>query len=354
VPRLRQRKGAHWAPPIPRTPTGRLVALVLLVLGAAAGTGLVLTGVLGTARTPGDPLGHVGSAAGAAAALPAAAGPELLAADYRPGDCVSWPQDGSGGAVVQSAQVPCAGPHLIEIVQLVVLSDLTGAYPGPDRWAQLVDQRCTPLAETYLGRRLDPLGRFRASAILPASGAWAQGDRRLWCGIGAVPATPAGTASAPLPEFSGAVKGQDQARVDPVGTCLPATGAGSFGPPVSCAASHAVEITGTVTLEGARAEPQTADQWRAAAGPACDASAAAYVGGTLSGGYAAGWLAIDPISWSLGRRVVECTVGRYDGAGQLVPASRSVRVTGRPSTAGASATTVVTAGSPTGGTAGAG
>jgi hypothetical protein len=230
----------------------------------------------------------------------------LVGRSYSPGDCVIWDQNNPGLWSAETRVVPCTSSHLVEMVGRAVLPDMT--YPSDQQWIQIIDDRCGPMATSYLGHGLDRFGRFSVDALQPRPEDWKLGDRDLWCGIGQHP--PAGVFLPPqhFQPFTGAVKGQDQTYLLGTGACL----ALQPGEPVPCTGPHAFEVSGTVDLHGQVQRPKTPAEWQAAVGQACDTVGRSYFGGSLPAGVRSGEQEIAESSWGLGRRVVECTVGAYD------------------------------------------
>src|SRR5439155_13874717 len=80
----------------------------------------------------------------------------------------------------------CDVPHLFEVTGM---SDVSADFPAkvppptPDQWRQLSVTKCGPTAATYLGGKLDPMGKFAVNALQPREEQWSTGDRKLRCGL---------------------------------------------------------------------------------------------------------------------------------------------------------------------------
>ncbi|WP_424183749.1 septum formation family protein [Actinokineospora sp. G85] len=251
------------------------------------------------------------------------------------GSCLAWtPPDGQDIRVVD-----CAASHLFEVTSTV---DITADYPenapAPDvaAWQEIAVAKCTPGATTYLGGTLDPFGRYSVNALKPNDTQWAEGDRKLRCGLQSV--APSGA----LQPTTGPAAKQDQSNIHEPGTCLALDGQ-KIGDPIDCAQPHAFEIVGNVDLaEAFPAEYPNVDQQTEKALELCTAVATTYTGGA---DLAAKKLTLysDTLkeeSWAAGSRQVDCKVGaKLPGGGGLAPITNSVRATPAPAETQPPATT---------------
>ncbi|WP_436493122.1 septum formation family protein [Actinokineospora sp. HUAS TT18] len=254
--------------------------------------------------------------------------------DSPTGSCLQWtPPDGT-----DMRRVDCAQPHLFEVTSNVDVSSEFGEdAPSPDmaRWQELAVAKCTPGAATYLGGTLDPFGKFTVNALKPTAEQWADGDRKVRCGLQR--AAPSG---ALLPSVGTAAK-QDQSNIHEPGTCLALVGQ-EIGDPTDCANPHAFEIVGNVDLSQAfPGDYPTVDAQTEKASELCAMVTNAYTGGA---DLAAKKLTPYPDtlkveSWDAGSRKIDCKVGAKlpDGSG-LAPITNSVRG-GTPATTTAPAPT---------------
>lgn len=246
---------------------------------------------------------------------------------YLPGDCVTWNQTAGGDLSDRPTNVvSCAGPHLVEVAAAKEqITGFSSAWPGEQALNDYTDAKCAPEAAIFLGRPLDPVGRFAANAFSPTEQGWLDGDRDMqcdiasnapgtWTGTGAPPAAGAVTSQtdAQLTPFTGEVRGVDQSLLYPVGSCL-VSGSGYLIP---CTAPHTFEIAGTVDITGrASTLPASNAQWESLVGTSCGQAALADLGGSYPSGVRAGWMPIEAPSWAAGRRAVQCIVGKPDASG---------------------------------------
>ena len=237
------------------------------------------------------------------------------------GSCLDWtPPDGQDIKVVD-----CAEPHLFEVTSTVdITADHPENAPVPDTatWQEIAETKCTPGATTYLGGKLDPFGKYTVNALKPSDTQWADGDRKLRCGVQTV--APSGA----LTPNEGTAARSDQSDVHTPGTCL-ALVEQKIGDPIDCAEEHAFEIVGNVDLAAAfPADYPTEDQQTEKAVELCNQVSAAYTGGA---DLAAKKLTLysdtlKPESWAAGSRKVDCKVGaKLPGGGGLAPITNSVR-----------------------------
>jgi hypothetical protein len=295
---------------------GVTIIVGLLVVGGLAGSGPLhsLHRVLQSSSTSSQPSG-----------LPSTTTePGIQPQALRSGDCLTWQQGATEGA--PSALVPCSSPHLMEMTRKATLTQFSASAPFPDSatWIATADSVCGPIATAYLGYPLDPNGRFHTDWLTPGTGSWARGDRGLWCGIGSYAPLDQGTTGV-FDAFTGVVRGQDQEWIYPTGTCFGLGTAGQRGPVVLCGGAHAFEVTGLTTLPSSSTFPTSDSQWDSAVGSQCEQLATAYKGGSLPAGIQSGWLPLEQSSWNAGERKVQCTIGWYDGAGNLVTGTGTLK-----------------------------
>ncbi|KAA8969819.1 septum formation family protein [Mycobacterium sp.] len=234
------------------------------------------------------------------------------------GDCLMWPR----GLPESATIVDCKDEHRFEVAAPVDMSTFPGSEYGPDaappsaaRIEQISREQCESAVRRYLGDRFDPSSKFTPSMLWSGDTAWRQaGERRMLCGL-ELP----GLNNEPQ-AFTGRVADLNQSRVWPDGTCLgidPSTNQPT-DIPVSCAAPHAMEITGTVNLA-----PKFPGGWPPEAEQdtfikdACTRLTDAYLAPvqlrstTLTLGYSA----LSLPSWSAGSREVACSIGATLGNG---------------------------------------
>jgi hypothetical protein len=261
------------------------------ILGIAAGAAIMLS-VATVDATTGAKVPLLGNLA--ALPAPAISGPALT-----PGTCLTWKQ----ADAADLALVDCAQPHLFEQVASV---DVSGQDLTDDKsWRQMVNERCTPLVVTYLNGKYDPNGRFRSSVLRPSTQSWNDGNRMLRCGLQAY------SRSGALYPITGKVEGQDQARIQPAGTCLGVDGR-AIADPIDCAKPHAVESVGSVDLSAKfkDAFPSVDDQDKFLQ-PECAKLAGDYAGGAdviTKKKLVVYWDNLTQESWTAGTRKVACNL----------------------------------------------
>jgi hypothetical protein len=220
--------------------------------------------------------------------------------------CLTWQQPDAADA----RQVNCAQPHLFEVTGTLDLLDFDAqaAFPDPERWQQLVTERCAQRTTQALADRFDPFGRFTVGAIKPSEAGWLHGDRTLRCGVQTAGRT------GMLFATTGSVLQQDQSDVHVAGTCLGNDGK-AVGDPVDCAGPHAVEVVGVVDLKGAFPEsyPDEAAQ-DGVLDVECARLAATYAGGpgvVGQKGLTVFWETLRQESWAAGSTRVDCRLGAF-------------------------------------------
>ena len=292
---------------------GALIMLLAATALAASGTNLGFLGLASDERPSGGGGGLLdGGSTGAAA--------DRDELPTTPGSCLSWSAaDGS-----DVAGVACDQPHLFETAGPVRADQPEGApFPADAAWQQLVSAQCAPLVQGYLGRPLDPTGRYKVGALKPTQTAWEDGDRTVRCGLQAP------GRSGALFSSTGKVADADQAVVFAPGTCLGLAGKEVSDPVSSCTRTHAAEVAGTVDL-GARfpnALPPVDDQDNVLQ-PECTRVAQEAVGAQklADSKLTVYWTNVNQASWDAGTRRVSCNMGSLlaDNSG-FAPLTGAVR-----------------------------
>lgn len=217
------------------------------------------------------------------------------------GACLTWQrQDAS-----DMHTVDCTKPHMFQVTGKVELPEATGPLPDTDRWRQIAQQRCTAPAERFLGKPVDPHGKYSVGALKPNAEQWRAGDRTLRCGLQV-----SGVTGTLLPA-TGSAKGADQSAVYPQGTCLGFAGK-SVGDPVPCGERHSYEIVGVVNLAAKLgAKFPSAHKQQQELLDACTAALHAYAKGVNlhKYGLTLTWDTRDKASWQDGSTSVNCKVG---------------------------------------------
>jgi hypothetical protein len=273
---------------------GALIMLVAASAFAATGSGL------GFLELAGHESGSSPGVLGGSSSGPETGSSELAKA---PGTCLTWQR--TDGADVH--QVDCSAPHLFETAGPVNANQPDGApFPADAAWQKIVADQCGSLVQRYLGKPLDPTGRYKVGALKPTAAAWGDGDRTVRCGLQAPGVTGA------LLSSTGKVSAADQAVVFAAGTCLGLNGKEVSDPVSSCAKTHAAEVAGTVDL-GSKftgALPSVDDQDNFLQ-PACTKVAQDAVGAQklTDSKLTVYWTNIDQASWDAGTRRVSCNMG---------------------------------------------
>jgi putative regulator of septum formation len=231
--------------------------------------------------------------------------PEAEAAFHSaPGSCLFWARPD----VSDIHLVPCDQPHLSEVTGVVSIADKYGPgapSPNVDEWRDLAMQRCTDGAQQYLGKPLDPFGKFTVSALRPNSDEWADGDRDMRCVLEW--AAPGGA----LQPTKGKAADVSQSPVWDPGTCLALAGK-TVGNPIDCAQPHAYEIVATVDLSKhfTGGYPNHDDQgtWL---DTECNTDLQSYAPGVDLGAQKLilTWDTLEQESWDAGSTLVNCKVG---------------------------------------------
>jgi hypothetical protein len=301
-----------------------LCAVAAVAIAYVVGTGLTGSGPLSALQELRSPRTAAASAGDDGGTFPSTPGTTdrvgtLAAHTYRPGDCVTWQQDGHRDEKIPDV-VPCDQPHLVEVVKTVTLSHPPDHYPTEEDWRSIATSDCAGPAQDFFGAPIDENGRFWVDSIRTGVGGWVNGDRSIVCVIGLVGTTP-GFDPDHLTTFAFEVKGQPQALVYPPGTCVDTSGPGV----VACSAPHTGEVVGSVDLTG-KASVMPADKvaWRALVGDDCTRLATSYLGHPLVAPVYATWYPMEASSWDVGTRTVMCVLAT-DQAGTVAQTTGSMK-----------------------------
>lgn len=284
----------------------------LYMIGAFVGALLLLV----TSMTLSWPVavGRVGSAEDAEAAAKAAL-------DSPSGTCLSWRR----ADAADMRRIDCAQPHRFEVTSNLDISHLYPANaPAPDAttWQQIATERCVDGAKAYLRAELDPFGRYAVNALKPTDRQWAEGDRKLRCGLQST------AASGELLDLAGTARGADQSNVHDPGVCFALNGT-AIGDPVDCKLAHAFEVVGNSDLTAVfPAEYPTEEAQGEKLVELCAAVAAQYTGGLdlASKQLTLFWDTLKAESWAAGSRSVDCKVGaKVPDGSALAAVTGSVR-----------------------------
>jgi hypothetical protein len=206
------------------------------------------------------------------------------------GACLNWPDS----APDRPSFVFCRDDHMFEVAEPVDMRN----YQEP----------CQLTVRRYLGSHYDPDSRFTIAVLWPGNAGPQSAQRRLLCGLQLL-----GPNAQPVP-FKGKVAEQDQSKVWPVGTCLGIDAATNLPTdiPIDCAAPHASEVTGTVSLAERfpDAPPAQPDQ-DAFVRDTCTHLTDVYLAPTTlpGSGLTVHHTTLGPVSWSAGSRQVACRIG---------------------------------------------
>jgi putative regulator of septum formation len=220
------------------------------------------------------------------------------------GSCLFWAQPDASDIHV----VPCDQPHLYEVTGVANIADKYPAgapLPSADDWRDIALDRCSNGAQTYLGKPLDPYGKFSVSALKPSNSDWASNDRNMRCVLEW--AAPGGA----LQPIKGKAADQSQSAVWDPGTCLGLLDK-TVGNPVDCSQPHAYEIVATVDLakQFTGGYPTQDDQatWL---DTECSNDVQAYAGGVdlAAQHLILTWDTVQQESWDSGSTLVNCKVG---------------------------------------------
>ncbi len=257
----------------------------------------------------------------------------LAERSYDTGACVTWDQASTQNGL-HTQVVPCAQPHLIEVVGSATVADSTtysADGPTEQQYDALETQLCLPKVVAFLGTSLDPAGRFYAGGISPTPDAWRSGYRTLWCGISANPPNGVILPGGQLQSFTGEAKGASQSHLYDAGICVVEASGATPQATVACTSPHNYEITGTATMPAqVTTFPASTDAQRAAVGAACDQVAQTYHGSPVALPLTADWIPMLQSSWNAGQRSVNCAITFFNSSGTLLALSGSARAGGVP------------------------
>ncbi len=234
---------------------------------------------------------------------------------YDPGDCVTW-EAGTLPVPATTEVVPCEQPHRVQIVtHLGSPQTSAGAYPSKAEWDQHEKDGCWPAVERFLGRPLDPYGRYTIGTLIPNIVEWTGGDRDVWCGI---------WLNAPDDALhAGDVRQAHQATDYAPGTCVAGDKTREIEV-VSCTQPHLMEVVERLAYDE---EPEMpGDRAHEALRQRCAEAVDDYVGGSerLSAPWATGLERMHPASWQAGTRTVHCFLGQVDTNHEWIPVTEPV------------------------------
>jgi hypothetical protein len=250
-----------------------------------------------------------------------APGPAIRAVS---GDCLTWPS----GKADRAVAVDCNGDHLFEVAEAVEIDTAVDA-SGADRLQQTFEQVCPPAIHRYLGSRFDPQGRFGIGMVWSPAGPQPQSGGRLLCGLQLGNQEAAGS-------FRGRVADLDQSAIWPAATCLGILDGNATDLPVDCASTHAMEITGVVSLADVFVgpPPEIAAQDEVVRRD-CSAVTEAYLSPVSlpATSLTVRYTPISPASWAAGSRQIACRLASPEPDGRwatLVGSARTgVSINGR-------------------------
>jgi hypothetical protein len=219
---------------------------------------------------------------------------------YEPGECLDWALDGPRQS---TDRVDCTDPHRMEVIGSVALDDLA---ERPADWGPVVDERCTPLVEPYLGRVLAPDDRLVLHWIHPLEDAWDDGIRELWCGLAARDdTTDAGVLREPARVLEPALHRPQGTCVALVDAAVPDAGT----EPVDCGQPHQFQVVGTIAIPDRPAFPDDTAWDEITDGCAEVGTAATGLAmGFDPGEHAAYVQLISEHAWAAGARSTDCWV----------------------------------------------
>ncbi|MFC7305076.1 DUF4190 domain-containing protein [Streptomyces monticola] len=98
------------------------------------------------------------------------------------GECFNSPTGKLEGETTDIDVVDCDGAHDGEAYGTFRLDD--GSYPGETRIAQIAEDKCAPLADSYFGDPDSAPGNIYDYYFYPTQESWSLGDREVTCLIG--------------------------------------------------------------------------------------------------------------------------------------------------------------------------
>ncbi|MBK1784391.1 septum formation family protein [Prauserella cavernicola] len=221
-----------------------------------------------------------------------------------PGSCLTWTNTDASDV----KKVGCAQDHLFEVAGVVDISKdfpKNARLPNADKWRTLTEEKCGQSVRDYLDKPLDPFGKLSLGVLRPDEQQWAQGERKLHCGLQRV--APGGE----LQTLTGPAKEENQSNVWEPGTCL-ALANKTVGDPIDCAEEHSYEIVGLVNLanhfEDGYPSPEDQQKWL---DTECSRIVGEYTGGAKlrDKGLLLAWDLREKESWDAGSTLVNCKVG---------------------------------------------
>src|SRR5262249_24756676 len=128
--------------------------------------------------------------------------------NWRPGDCLTWPQyGGATDSLTHEVVVPCSKSHLVELAGSIHIDRNSDAYPTHSEWDVIARNQCTLFVDGLLGGPLAADSRYYATELHPTSGYWVAKHRHwVQCAIAAKRAASSSTGSE-LSPFIGPVEG---------------------------------------------------------------------------------------------------------------------------------------------------
>ncbi|KXP03104.1 septum formation family protein [Tsukamurella pseudospumae] len=241
----------------------------------------------------------------------------------KPGTCLTWDKDPT-----TMAPVDCLESHKFEVAGEPARTLPENApYPTESAIAAQRDQLCPPVVTEYLGKRLDPMGRFQTNLLTAGQKAWESGDRTMRCGIQV--ADGAGNAL----ETKGKVVNQDQSLTWPPGTCIGLSDRGKPTGPVECTKPHALEVTSVIDLRQAFPDASwpTKQQQEDYLGRICPSRTTGWFGsqdGLRKSGLQLAWNTLSQPSWTAGSRSVICFLASSKDTVTYTPITGSAKSPG--------------------------
>lgn len=236
------------------------------------------------------------------------------------GSCLTWENDPS-----TMAPVECAEAHKFEVAgEPARTLPADAKYPTDSALAALRDQLCPPVVTEYLGKRLDPKGRFQMNLLTAGEQGWTSGDRTMRCGVQVTDGT-----GRPL-ETKGKVVNQDLSVTWPAGTCIGLGDRGQATRPVECSQPHAFEVTAVVDLRQPFPDASwpTLQQQEDYLSRTCPARTTTWFGsqdGLRKSGLQLQWNTLSQPSWTAGSRAAICFVASSKDGRSYTPVTGSAR-----------------------------
>lgn len=241
----------------------------------------------------------------------------------KPGTCLTWDKDPT-----TLAPVDCMQPHKFEVAgEPARTFPAEAKYPTETALAAQRDQLCPPIVTEYLGKRLDPKGRFQTGLLTAGEKAWESGDRTMRCGVQVVDGAGA------VQEVQGKVVNQDASLSWPPGTCIGIGDRGQATSPVDCAKPHAFEVTAVIDLRQAfpGASWPTLGQQEEYLARICPSRTTGWFGaqdGLRKSGLQLQWNKLSQPSWTAGSRSAICFVASSRDGLTFTPVTGSAKSSG--------------------------